>query len=107
MNLEKALSNRKVNYAKNREAVKASTSSYRKEMRIVNKDKERAATRHSVKNVTMQTLSTLGPSLDVVLKNSLKRTLSMLEPSLDIVLKNSLKRAMSMLEPSLDVVLNN
>ena len=44
LNLEKAVSNRKVNCAKNRETVKASSStSYRKEMCLVNKDKETAA----------------------------------------------------------------
>ena len=48
LNLGKTLSNRKENYTKNREAVKGRTSSYHKEMRLVNK-KERAATRHNVK----------------------------------------------------------
>ena len=39
LNLEKALSNRKVNYAKNRETVRASSSTYHKQMHRVNPEK--------------------------------------------------------------------
>ena len=81
-NLQKALSNSIENYKKNRAAVKASSSTYRKDMHTVNPEKERAASRRRFKKsydadfehsralsrrssekIMAKILSMLGPSL--------------------------------------------
>ena len=102
--LEKALVKSKKNYDKNKDAMKASNSTYRKKMHRANPEKERAASNVTTKRYRLANLlksraatrasyhSCPEHSRALSRKNSLRKILSMLGLSLERVQKNYTRR---------------